>query len=86
MFANWGPPSRVLVEHFSEWFSAFFLVYRHLRWKALNTQPAFRLARERASSSKEPLIPLGHEAVDIVFLLRVPFFGMGFTYFPVTVF
>ncbi|CAE7235941.1 unnamed protein product, partial [Symbiodinium pilosum] len=28
MFANWGPPCRVLVEHVSEWFSVFFLLYR----------------------------------------------------------
>ena len=28
LFANWGPPCRVLVENFSEWFSVFFLTYR----------------------------------------------------------
>ena len=28
MFANWSPPCRVLVENISEWFSAFFLLYR----------------------------------------------------------
>lgn len=28
MFANWGPPCRVLVDNVSEWFSAFFLFYR----------------------------------------------------------
>lgn len=28
MFANWGPPCRVLVENVSEWFSIFFLIYR----------------------------------------------------------
>ncbi|CAK9089780.1 Sodium channel protein type 9 subunit alpha (Peripheral sodium channel 1) (PN1) (Sodium channel protein type IX subunit alpha) (Voltage-gated sodium channel subunit alpha Nav1.7) [Durusdinium trenchii] len=28
LFANWGPPCRVLIENFSEWFSAFFLIYR----------------------------------------------------------
>ncbi|CAE7219137.1 unnamed protein product [Symbiodinium pilosum] len=28
MFANWGPPCRVLVEHISEWFAVFFLLYR----------------------------------------------------------
>ena len=28
MFANWSPPCRVLVEHVSEWFSIFFLLYR----------------------------------------------------------
>ncbi|CAK9091306.1 Voltage-dependent T-type calcium channel subunit alpha-1H [Durusdinium trenchii] len=28
MFANWSPPCRVLVEHISEWFSVFFLLYR----------------------------------------------------------
>ncbi|CAJ1441962.1 unnamed protein product [Effrenium voratum] len=28
LFANWGPPCRVLVENISEWFSVFFLLYR----------------------------------------------------------
>lgn len=28
LFANWGPPCRVLAENFSEWFSVFFLIYR----------------------------------------------------------
>lgn len=28
MFANWGPPCRVLVDNVSEWFSVFFLFYR----------------------------------------------------------
>ncbi|CAJ1424260.1 unnamed protein product [Effrenium voratum] len=28
LFANWGPPCRVLIENFSEWFSVFFLLYR----------------------------------------------------------
>ncbi|CAE7231662.1 Catsper1 [Symbiodinium sp. CCMP2456] len=28
LFANWGPPARVLVEDVSEWFSVFFLLYR----------------------------------------------------------
>ena len=28
-FANWSPPCRVLVDNISEWFSLFFLVYRH---------------------------------------------------------
>eukprot|EP00913_Durusdinium_trenchii_P004930 g4577.t1 len=28
LFANWGPPCRVLVENVSEWFSLFFLLYR----------------------------------------------------------
>lgn len=28
LFANWGPPCRVLTENFSEWFSVFFLTYR----------------------------------------------------------
>lgn len=28
LFANWGPPCRVLTENFSEWFSVFFLIYR----------------------------------------------------------
>ncbi|CAE7237977.1 Scn4a, partial [Symbiodinium natans] len=28
LFANWGPPCRVLVENVSEWFSVFFLLYR----------------------------------------------------------
>ena len=27
LFANWGPPCRVLIENFSEWFSVFFLLY-----------------------------------------------------------
>ena len=29
-FANWGPACRVLVDGVSEWFSVFFLLYRHL--------------------------------------------------------
>ena len=28
LFANWGPPCRVLVENISEWFCVFFLIYR----------------------------------------------------------
>ncbi|CAK9032734.1 Voltage-dependent T-type calcium channel subunit alpha-1I [Durusdinium trenchii] len=28
LFANWSPPCRALVDHVSEWFSLFFLVYR----------------------------------------------------------
>ena len=28
LFANWGPPCRVLVENVNEWFSLFFLLYR----------------------------------------------------------
>ncbi|CAJ1367651.1 unnamed protein product [Effrenium voratum] len=28
LFANWGPPCRVVVENISEWFSMFFLLYR----------------------------------------------------------
>ncbi|CAJ1400755.1 unnamed protein product [Effrenium voratum] len=28
LFANWGPPCRVLIENVSEWFSVFFLLYR----------------------------------------------------------
>lgn len=28
LFANWGPPGRVLIEHVSEWFTIFFLFYR----------------------------------------------------------
>ena len=28
LFANWGPPCRVLVENISEWFALFFLFYR----------------------------------------------------------
>jgi len=28
LFANWGPPCRIVVENISEWFSVFFLLYR----------------------------------------------------------
>lgn len=28
LFANWGPPCRLLVDNVSEWFSLFFLMYR----------------------------------------------------------
>eukprot|EP00437_Effrenium_voratum_P061655 CAMPEP_0181489198 /NCGR_PEP_ID=MMETSP1110-20121109/48831_1 /TAXON_ID=174948 /ORGANISM="Symbiodinium sp., Strain CCMP421" /LENGTH=291 /DNA_ID=CAMNT_0023615969 /DNA_START=167 /DNA_END=1042 /DNA_ORIENTATION=- len=28
LFANWGPPCRVLVDQYSEWFTLFFLTYR----------------------------------------------------------
>ena len=31
LFANWGPPCRVLVDNISEWFSIFFLIYRRGR-------------------------------------------------------
>eukprot|EP00913_Durusdinium_trenchii_P027163 g25486.t1 len=28
LFANWGPPARILVDNVSEWYSIFFLLYR----------------------------------------------------------
>eukprot|EP00930_Biecheleria_cincta_P016188 TRINITY_DN13264_c0_g2_i1.p1 TRINITY_DN13264_c0_g2~~TRINITY_DN13264_c0_g2_i1.p1 ORF type:complete len:655 (-),score=114.68 TRINITY_DN13264_c0_g2_i1:296-2260(-) len=28
LFANWGPPGRILIEYVSEWFAIFFLFYR----------------------------------------------------------
>eukprot|EP00913_Durusdinium_trenchii_P025072 g23535.t1 len=43
LFANWGPPCRILVDHVHEAFSIFFLVYRCvLGFAVLNVDLAFR--------------------------------------------
>lgn len=46
MFANWSPPCRVLVEHVSEWFSIFFLLYRRGRRNAKRPRLAKRDLRK----------------------------------------
>ncbi|CAJ1420432.1 unnamed protein product [Effrenium voratum] len=57
MFANWGPPCRVLVDHVSEVFSVFFLLYRCvLGFAVLNVVNAvFVQQTMRTASSDEEL-------------------------------
>eukprot|EP00434_Breviolum_minutum_P018089 symbB.v1.2.015954.t2/scaffold1204.1/size131571/1 len=57
MFANWGPPCRVLIENVSEWFSIFFLLYRCvLGFAVLNVVNAvFVQQTMRTASSDEEL-------------------------------
>jgi len=57
LFANWSPPCRVLVEHVSEWFSIFFLLYRCvLGFAVLNVVNAvFVQQTMRTASSDEDL-------------------------------
>ena len=57
LFANWGPPCRILVENVNEWFSVFFLLYRcFLDW---TTSACFVPDLVERNSYKKLLLYLG---------------------------
>jgi len=66
MFANWSPPCRVLVEHVSEWFSIFFLLYRCvLGFAVLNVVNAVFVQQTMKTASSDEDIAVKQREKDI---------------------
>jgi len=66
MFANWSPPCRVLVEHVSEWFSIFFLLYRCvLGFAVLNVVNAVFVQQTMKTASSDEDIAFKQREKDI---------------------
>eukprot|EP00435_Cladocopium_sp_Y103_P046752 s144_g13.t1 len=53
LFANWGPPARILVDNVSEWYSIFFLLYRCVLGFAVINAIFVQQTLKTASSDEE---------------------------------
>eukprot|EP00434_Breviolum_minutum_P000084 symbB.v1.2.000072.t1/scaffold2.1/size812218/26 len=73
LFANWGPPCRVVVENISEWFSLFFLSYRCvLGFAVLNVVNAvFVQQTMKTASSDEELAFKQKERDGVIYTRKV---------------
>ncbi|CAE7662524.1 unnamed protein product, partial [Symbiodinium sp. CCMP2456] len=71
MFANWGPPCRVLVENVSEWFSIFFLSYRCvLGFAVLNVVNAVFVQQTMKTASSDEELAFRQKEKDIALYNR----------------
>ncbi|CAE7240934.1 Catsper1 [Symbiodinium sp. CCMP2592] len=71
LFANWSPPCRVLVEHVSEWFSIFFLLYRCvLGFAVLNVVNAVFVQQTMKTASSDEDLAFKQKEKDIAMYHR----------------
>mmetsp|Transcript_7785 Transcript_7785/g.17968 ORF Transcript_7785/g.17968 Transcript_7785/m.17968 type:complete len:629 (+) Transcript_7785:68-1954(+) len=71
MFANWGPPCRVLMESVSEWFGLFFLFYRCvLGFAVLNIINAVFVQQTMKTASSDEEIAFKQKEKDIATYTR----------------
>eukprot|EP00438_Fugacium_kawagutii_P035692 Skav234651 [mRNA] locus=scaffold1131:15007:17724:- [translate_table: standard] len=71
LFANWGPPCRVLVEHVNEWFSLFFLLYRCVvGFALLNVVNAVFVQQTMKTASSDEELAFKQKERDIALYTR----------------
>ncbi|CAJ1340236.1 unnamed protein product [Effrenium voratum] len=71
LFANWGPPCRVLVENISEWFSIFFLTYRCvLGFAVLNVVNAVFVQQTMKTASSDEELAFKQKERDVALYTR----------------
>lgn len=71
LFANWGPPCRVLVENISEWFCVFFLIYRCvLGFAVLNVVNAVFVQQTIKTASSDEELAFKQKERDIAMYTR----------------
>ncbi|CAE7758486.1 para, partial [Symbiodinium pilosum] len=71
LFANWGPPCRVVVENISEWFSAFFLLYRCvLGFAVLNVVSAVFVQQTMKTASSDEELAFKQKERDVAMYTR----------------
>ncbi|CAE7582625.1 unnamed protein product [Symbiodinium natans] len=71
MFANWGPPCRVVVENVSEWFSIFFLCYRCvLGFAVLNVVNSVFVQQTMKTASSDEELAFRQKEKDIALYNR----------------
>eukprot|EP00913_Durusdinium_trenchii_P019157 g18004.t1 len=71
LFANWGPPCRVVVENISEWFSLFFLLYRCvLGFAVLNVVNAVFVQQTMKTASSDEELAFKQKERDMAMYTR----------------
>mmetsp|Transcript_20124 Transcript_20124/g.47352 ORF Transcript_20124/g.47352 Transcript_20124/m.47352 type:complete len:627 (-) Transcript_20124:208-2088(-) len=71
LFANWGPPCRVVVENISEWFSVFFLLYRCvLGFAVLNVVSAVFVQQTMKTASSDEELAFKQKERDVAMYTR----------------
>ncbi|CAJ1425181.1 unnamed protein product, partial [Effrenium voratum] len=71
LFANWGPPCRVLIENVSEWFSVFFLLYRCvLGFAVVNVVNAVFVQQTMKTASTDEELAFKQKEKDIALYTR----------------
>eukprot|EP00434_Breviolum_minutum_P016746 symbB.v1.2.014769.t1/scaffold1084.1/size139254/8 len=71
LFANWGPPCRVLVENVNEWFSLFFLLYRCVvGFALLNVVNAVFVQQTMKTASSDEELAFKQKERDIALYTR----------------
>lgn len=71
LFANWGPPCRVLVENVNEWFSVFFLLYRCVvGFALLNVVNAVFVQQTMKTASSDEELAFKQKERDIALYTR----------------
>ncbi|CAE7200784.1 zupT, partial [Symbiodinium sp. KB8] len=71
LFANWGPPCRVVVENISEWFSVFFLLYRCvLGFAVLNVVSAVFVQQTMRTASSDEELAFKQKERDVAMYTR----------------
>ncbi|CAJ1388883.1 unnamed protein product [Effrenium voratum] len=71
LFANWGPPCRILVENVSEWFSVFFLLYRCvLGFAVLNVVNAVFVQQTMKTASSDEELAFKQKQKDMATYTR----------------
>jgi len=71
LFANWGPPCRILVENVNEWFSIFFLFYRCvLGFAVLNVVNAVFVQQTMKTASTDEELAFKQKEKDVALYTR----------------
>jgi len=71
LFANWGPPCRVLVDQYSEWFTLFFLTYRCvLGFAVLNVVNAVFVQQTMKTASSDEELAFKQKEKDTASYIR----------------
>jgi len=71
LFANWGPPCRILVENVNEWFSIFFLFYRCvLGFAVLNVVNAVFVQQTMKTANTDEELAFKQKEKDIALYTR----------------
>lgn len=66
LFANWGPPARILVDNVSEWYSIFFLLYRCvLGFAVINVVNAIFVQQTLKTASSDEELSFKQKEKDI---------------------
>ncbi|CAK9022352.1 unnamed protein product [Durusdinium trenchii] len=66
LFANWGPPARILVDNVSEWYSIFFLLYRCvLGFAVINVVNAIFVQQTLKTASSDEELSFRQKEKDI---------------------